>query len=58
MRWRKPEITNREITRFLLWPKTIDGETRWLEVACWAEHYAKGKWWPQHWEMMPAKKKA
>lgn len=29
----------REKTRFLLFPKTIGYETRWLEVATWEEKY-------------------
>lgn len=29
----------RERTRFLLFPKWIDGEIRWLEKATWQESY-------------------
>jgi len=27
--------------KFLLFPKTIDGETRWMERAKWVEHYGQ-----------------
>ncbi len=41
MRWRlqpPPKIGDtREVTKFLLWPKTIRGEWRWLERAKWQE---------------------
>jgi hypothetical protein len=44
MRWKKkpePKIGDRRIrARFLFWPKTILGETRWLEWAKWEEEYA------------------
>lgn len=37
MRWKKfvppPEGTTREERIFLVFPTTIDGETRWLEMA-------------------------
>ena len=41
MRWKTETEPNhgdvRFITKFLLFPKTIHGETRWLETACWKE---------------------
>lgn len=35
--------TNRFITRFLILPKTIDGETRWLEKARFEKTYDKDR---------------
>lgn len=32
----------RERTWFLIFPKTINGETRWLEKATWTEKYHIG----------------
>lgn len=32
----------RTVTRFLLWPKRIHDETRWLETATWTEQYETG----------------
>lgn len=29
----------REVSRFLWWPVTCDGETRWLEYAHWSEEF-------------------
>jgi hypothetical protein len=35
-----PKNGNRRIrTQFLLFPKTIDYEIRWLEIASWEEEY-------------------
>ena len=43
MRWYdyspRPNET-RVRTRFLWMPKTIDGQTRWLELAAWQERYS------------------
>lgn len=42
MKWTaksKSKPTERIITRFLLFPRTIDGETRWLEVARIRQRY-------------------
>jgi hypothetical protein len=40
MRWTKPEAGQERIrSEFLLLPKTISGETRWLERAGWLERY-------------------
>jgi hypothetical protein len=43
MRWKeKPRFNNgdrRLRTAFLFFPKTINGETRWLETASWIEKY-------------------
>jgi len=43
--------TKRFVARFLLWPKTIAGVTRWLERAVWLEQYlfADHKWYPRQW---------
>ena len=38
MRKKHPEVNDvRTVKRFLLFPKRIDYETRWLEVASWEE---------------------
>lgn len=42
MKWRskKPQIGDRRIvTRFLLFPKRINREVRWLEKTTWEESY-------------------
>jgi hypothetical protein len=59
MRWRRPEQSSTRIrTRFLLFPLTIRGQTRWLEKATWEEkviYYGAGysctawAWEPQCW---------
>jgi hypothetical protein len=45
MRWTEksePKLGDKRFqTRFLLFPKTIDIETRWLEIAQWEEEYTK-----------------
>lgn len=49
MRWEKPQAGTEEIIKaFLWWPKTIDGLTRWLEVAVWRRHYSD-KWIDVEW---------
>lgn len=47
MRWRKPAMgAERVRTAFLLLPKRIGGETRWLETATWVEEWVgDGFWW-------------
>lgn len=61
MRWNKKQKptwgTFRERKKFLWFPKTINGETRWLEVSRWQEEfriitgYAPYiyRWVPIHW---------
>gem|GEM_PF-2520664 len=45
MRWKQKikkqpvRGSEREISLFLLWPRTIDGETRWLERATIIQRY-------------------
>lgn len=46
MKWKQKEYKNREmmgqkrtVTKFLWFPKTLNSETRWLEVATWSEEY-------------------
>ena len=42
MRWKQEHQKSRGleiITRFLFLPKTISGETRWLERATWEREY-------------------
>lgn len=47
MRWREPAFgVERTRTRFLLLPKRIGNETRWLEAATWVEEWrGPGRWW-------------
>lgn len=58
MRWKIPKKTHpkcgdkREVIKFLLFPKCMRGEWRWLEKASWTqqyqifhyEDYRMGKW--------------
>lgn len=38
MRWKKQELEEARIkTKFLLFPKEINGEVRWLEIATWSQ---------------------
>ena len=38
MRWIQPELgKTRTITKFLIFPKTINGETRWLEKVTYTQ---------------------
>jgi hypothetical protein len=40
MRWSKTQVQEGDVRKrrgFLLWPTTINGETRWLEWASWNE---------------------
>ena len=39
MRWIKKDKTTRIKMGFLLFPKTIGNETRWLENATWLQEY-------------------
>lgn len=40
MRWVEHQIGDKRVSSGFLWlPKTIDGETRWLEKATWKEEY-------------------
>lgn len=42
MRWKQPLEGQRDVRRsFLWWPKTIDGETRWLERASWVVEWVQ-----------------
>jgi hypothetical protein len=42
----KPDLPNRKKGRFLLFPKTIGEETRWLEYTEWEEKIVSAmKWW-------------
>lgn len=47
MRWREPQNgAERTRTAFLLWPREIRGEWRWLETATWVEEWmGDGFWW-------------
>lgn len=43
----------RRVSKFLFLPKTIKGQTRWLEKACWCQHYVGGRhyqgWVDDYW---------
>jgi len=47
MRWAEPVVAppkdgdQRECSAFLFFPKTINGETRWLERARWLQVYTQ-----------------
>lgn len=47
------ENVTRIITKFLFWPKTINSETRWLEVSTYIEKYSyllkwvSIQWWEE-----------
>jgi hypothetical protein len=52
MRWKKKDCgispnvgDNRARRGFLFFPKTIDGETRWLEYAYWVQTLVKRNIW-------------
>lgn len=48
---RLPSIGSTRVkSRFLLFPKQIDGECRWLEKATWSEIYTFMGWKPLHWD--------
>lgn len=50
MRWYAARTGDRRTkSRFLLLPKTIDGETRWLEKAQWVQVYFDYKWVSIEW---------
>lgn len=41
MKFKRPELGKSRVRRrFLLFPKRIGGETRWLELATWKEEVA------------------
>lgn len=45
MKWKRPNsYSERIIIRFLFFPRTIQGETRWLEFARIKQYY----WLPEH----------
>ena len=60
-RKRQPRLgESRTMRKFLLFPKTINSETRWLETATWVEMYTPGdfgiiSWtdvrWGVHWSI-------
>lgn len=57
MKWKQVEFKNEKIVSgFLFFPKTIDGETRWLEFAKWKKKFfgdgggmMGGAWFDQEW---------
>ncbi len=51
MRYQHPiEGKTRARVGFLLMPRTIEGETRWLEQAMWIERYGlRGGWRATRW---------
>ena len=65
MRWWDKEIgrpygTYRWVTKFLLTPLEIRGETRWMETATWFEEWTRGQygdfWQKIYWKGNPPKK--
>jgi hypothetical protein len=57
MRWTEPQDwDSRLISRFLVFPRTINGETRWLE-RCWIGQVWHDKWgWEDWvWDKMPSR---
>ena len=38
--------------KFLLFPKYVNGETRWLETACWTENRVSGYLESPYWESL------
>ena len=34
---------------FLIFPKNINGEVRWMEWAVWSEQWKNGRWVAQNW---------
>ena len=51
MRWNKVwnNGDTRTKCRFLILPKRIYKQWRWLEMATWTEHYYDGWWFPDQW---------
>lgn len=54
MRWREPKEDDRRCrVAFLLLPRSINGETRWLEWATWEQKSWRGAlsgrlWWDDY----------
>ena len=50
MRWKRPERhETRTITKFLLFPKTINDETRWLERTSYVQWWNDYRWCDSRW---------
>lgn len=58
MRWTSPKLGDKRIrSRFLIFPKRLQSQWRWLEYACWEEEYQyvsysfhyDGKWQGRRW---------
>ena len=52
MRWiKQKQLGKRMKTRFLLFPKCINGEWRWFEKATWQEYYREPNllWTADYW---------
>lgn len=57
MKWYDPKPPRigdqRVVTKFLWFPKNINGENRWLERASWVESWVRmmdNSWWePKRW---------
>ncbi len=46
MRWHEPKFNDTRIkARFLLFPKMVRSQTRWLEYAKWKELYSADYGW-------------
>ena len=50
-RKREPKLgEERVITKFLIWPRTINNETRLLEKACIVQSFCIGGWIDKEWK--------
>lgn len=50
MRWKTHKTWDTRIkTGFLIIPKKLGDEWRWLEVASWEQEYCAGIWWSTKW---------
>ena len=50
-RKKEPRIgEKRVVTKFLLWPRTINNETRFLEKACILQIRGLGNWIDKEWK--------
>ena len=50
-RKKEPRIgEKRVITKFLLWPRTINNETRFLEKACILQTFGLSDWIDKEWK--------
>jgi hypothetical protein len=55
MRWKIKRVGDRRtVKRFLFFPRCIDGERRWLEIAEWVQIMElSGLWYDSYWMPLP-----